>query len=422
MNTKKPSWLAKAALRFLGLDGSLSFEPSVLQGLAATSSGKLVTVDSALQLSAVFSCVSLISETVSTLPLKIYMRKADGGREVAVKHPLYNLLCRSPNVEMTPSRFVLMMVASVSLWGNSYTEIIRNVSGRIIALNPLLPQNMVVKRDKVTKALQYHYTESGVKREITEKNMMHIRGFGIDGVMGIFRVAKGRETFGTAQAAEEAAAKFFENGLQSSGLLSTEQKLTPQQRDTLRDSMTKFMGSKNAGKMMVLENGMSYHGITMNPEAAQMLETRTFEIEEICRWFRVPPFMVGHLNKQSSWASSVEGMNMQFLTNTLRPLLVNIEQEIARCLIPAIEFEQYYVEFNVEGLLRADSKGRSEFYASALDHGWMNRNEVRRKENLPPVAGGDVYTVQSALIPIDQVGTNYNTGTANDNTPATASR
>ena len=207
----------------------------------------------------------------------------------------------------------------------------------------------------------------------------------------------------------------------SSGLLSAQGKLTPDQRESLRDNMNKFMGSKNAGKMMVLENGMQYHGITMNPEAAQMLETRTFEIEEICRWFRVPPFMVGHLDKQSSWASSVEGMNMQFLTNTLRPLLVNIEQEISRCLIGAAEFETYYVEFGVEGLLRADSKGRAEYYASALNNGWYNRNEVRRKENEAPIAGGEIYTIQSALIPLDQVGTNYK-GDNNEQTKPAASR
>lgn len=407
MSTKKPGRFAQAALRFLGLDGHLGYETELLRSMLSTASGKHVTVDSALQLSAVFSCVSLISETVSTLPLKIYQRKADGSRDVAVMHPLYNVLCRSPNYEMTPSRFMLMIVASICLWGNSYVEIIRTASGRVISLNPLLPQNMVITRDKVTKFLKYSYTESGQKREISEKNMMHIRGFGIDGVMGLFKVQKARETIGAAQAAEEAAAKFFENGLQTSGLLSAEGKLTPDQREAIRVNMGKFMGSKNSGKLLVLENGMQYHGITMNPEAAQMLETRTFEIEEICRWFRVPPFMVGHLNKQSSWASSTEGMNMQFLTNTLRPMLVNIEQEIARCLIGVAESEKYYVEFGVEGLLRADSKGRAEYYASALDHGWYNRNEVRRKENEAPIPGGDIYTIQSALIPLDKVGTNY---------------
>ncbi|MEM7935548.1 phage portal protein, partial [Morganella morganii subsp. sibonii] len=155
-------------------------------------------------------------------------------------------------------------------------------------------------------------------------------------------------------------------------------------------------------KIMVLEGGMKYNNVTMNPEAAQMLESRTFSIEEICRWFRVPPFMVGHMDKQSSWASSVEGMNMQFLTNTLRPLLVNIEQEISRCLLN--DDDDYYAEFSVEGLLRADSAGRSAYYTTSLQNGWMSRNDVRRLENLPPIDGGDIYTVQLNLTPIDQLG------------------
>jgi len=192
--------------------------------------------------------------------------------------------------------------------------------------------------------------------------------------------------------------------------LSTDKTNTPEQRQQLKKNIETFMGSKNAGKVMVLENGYTYNGITMNPEAAQMLETRSFEIEEICRWFRVPPFMIGHLDKQSSWAASAEAQDLQFLKYSLRPLLVNIEQEISRCLIGRTESDIYFVSFNIEGLLRADSKTRSEYYASASTNGWMNRNEIRAKENLPPIPGGEVYTIQSALIPLDQVGTNYKKG------------
>lgn len=412
--SKKPNRLVQATLRFLGLDGHLSFTPDVLQNLQSTASGKFVTVDSALQLSAVFACVRLVSETVSTLPLKLYRANDDGSSSLAKDHPLYDVLCSSPNYEMTQSRFLLFIVASIVLWGNSYTEIIRSpISKRIISLDPLLPQNVQVLRNKENGSLQYFYTEEGERREISEKNIMHIRGFGVDGVMGVYTIGKGRETFGTAMSAEQAAGKFFENGLQTSGFLSTEAKVTPEQRAQLKNSIEKFMGSKNAGKVMVLENGYTYNGITMNPEAAQMLETRSFEIEEICRWFRVPPFMIGHLDKQSSWASSAEAQDLQFLKYSLRPLLVNIEQEISRCLIGRGDKDTFFVSFNIEGLLRADSKTRSEYYASAANNGWMSRNEIRQKENLPPIPGGDVYTIQSALIPLDKVGTNYDKGKSN---------
>ncbi len=288
---------------------------------------------------------------------------------------------------------MLMVVASICLRGNAFIEK-KFIANRPVSLVPLLPQNMVVKR-LTTGALEYKYTENGNERVIPVKNIMHIRGFGLDGVCGMMPMKTGRDVIGSAMAVEESAAKIFEQGLQSSGFLSADNALTDDQRERLRGYMASFTGSKNAGKIMVLEGGLKYQGVTMNPEDAQMLESRAFSIEEICRWFRVPPFMVGHTTKQSSWASSSEGMNLQFLTHTLRPLLVNIEQEIGRCLLDSDD--EVFAEFSVEGLLRADSAGRAAYYTSALQNGWMSRNDVRRLENMPPIEGGDIYTVQLNL-------------------------
>ena len=288
---------------------------------------------------------------------------------------------------------MLMVVASICLRGNAFIEK-KFIANRLVSLVPLLPQNMVVKR-LTTGALEYKYTENGNERVIPVKNIMHIRGFGLDGVCGMMPMKTGRDVIGAAMAVEESAAKIFEQGLQSSGFLSAENALSDEQRERLRSYMAAFTGSKNAGKIMVLEGGLKYQGVTMNPEDAQMLESRSFSIEEICRWFRVPPFMVGHTTKQSSWASSLEGMNLQFLTHTLRPLLVNIEQEIGRCLLDSDD--EVFAEFSVEGLLRADSAGRAAYYTSALQNGWMSRNDVRRLENMPPIEGGDIYTVQLNL-------------------------
>ncbi len=398
---KKPGRVKSALLDWLGVPISLRDGTFWKEWSGSTSaSGKHVTVDKALQLSAVWACVRLLSESVSTLPLRLYERRDDGSRVAATEHPLYRLLTVSPNAEMTPARFILMIVASIALRGNAFVEK-KRVGGRVIALVPLLPQCMVVKRLE-TGRLEYTYTESGKKRVIGEKDLMHIRGFGLDGVCGLMPVSTGRDIFGAAMSADEAAAKVFAQGLQASGILSSDAKLTDVQREQLRKNLTNFMGSTNSGKILVAEAGLKYQGITLNPEAAQMLETRNFSIEEICRWFRVPPFMVGHMDKQSSWASSVEGMNLQWLTNGLRPLLENIEQEISRCLLE--NDGRYFAEFSVEGLLRADSAGRSSYYTTGLQNGWMSRNEVRRLENLPPIPGGDVYTVQSNLLPIDQLG------------------
>ncbi|MDR5825799.1 phage portal protein [Caballeronia sp. LZ043] len=401
--SKKPGRVKSAIINWLGvpiglLDGTFWQEFFS----SATASGKNVSVDSAMQLSAVFACVRLLSETVSTLPLKVYRKQADGSRAFATDHPLYRLLSQSPNAEMTPGRFMLFIVASICLRGNAFVEKFI-VAGRIIALNPLLPQNMDVKRLD-NGQLQYTYTDQSGKRVIPVKNMMHIRGFGLDGVCGMHPIATGKELFGSAMAAEEAAARIFAQGMQASGFLSSEATLKPEQREQIRKSLNSFMGSQNAGKLMVLEAGLKYEGITMNPEAAQMLQTRAMNVELICSWFKVPPFMIGHMDKQSSWAASVEAQNLHFLTNSLRPLLDNIEQEITRCLIDPVDRDTIYAEFSVEALLRADSAGRAAFYNVALQNGWMSRNEVRRMENLPPIPGGDVYTVQTNLTPIEQLG------------------
>ncbi len=399
-SNKKPGRVKSALLDWLGVPISLR-DAAFWKEMGGTSaSGKHVTVDKALQLSAVWACVRLLSESVSTLPLRLYERRDDGSRVAATEHPFYRLLTVSPNAEMTPARFILMIVASIALRGNAFVEK-KRVGSRIVALVPLLPQGMVVKRLD-TGRLEYTYTENGQQRVIGEKDLMHIRGFGLDGVCGLLPVNTGRDIFGAAMSADEAAAKVFAQGMQASGILSSDTKLTDVQREQLRKNLTNFMGSTNSGKILVAEAGLKYQGITMNPEAAQMLETRNFAIEEICRWFRVPPFMVGHMDKQSSWASSVEGMNLQWLTNGLRPLLENIEQEISRCLLD--NDGRYFAEFSVEGLLRADSAGRASYYTTGLQNGWMSRNEVRRLENLPPIPGGDVYTVQSNLLPIDQLG------------------
>lgn len=403
---KHPGRVKSALLNWLGVPISLTTGTFFQEWFGTSSSGKVVTADKVIQLAAAWACVRLISESVSTLPLKLYKRMPDGSRGTATDHPLYPVLCRSPNSEMTPSRFMLMLVASICLRGNAFIEK-RMIGNRVISLIPLLPQNMVVKRLD-SGQLEYTYTENGKKRVIPVKTMMHIRGFGLDGMCGLMPMNTGRDVFGSAMAIEESAAKVFENGMQNSGFLSSKAALKGEQREALRKSISAFTGSKNAGKVMVLEADLTYQSVTMNPEDAQMLESRAFSIEEICRWFRVPPFMVGHMTKQSSWASSVEGMNLLFLSNTLRPLLVNIEQEIVRCLLAGDE--DCFAEFSVEGLLRADSAGRSAYYTTALQNGWMNRNDVRRLENLPPIPGGDIYTVQLNLTPIDQLGSDSASG------------
>lgn len=400
---KKPGRVRAALLDWLGVPIQLTSGEFWREWMGTSSSGKAVSVDAALQLSAVMACVRLLSTTVATLPLRVYRTKADGSRELAKDHDLYRLLARRPNREMTPSRFINFVVASILLRGNAFVEK-RRVAGRVVSLLPLMPQHMSVKRNELGR-LAYTYREGGKQRLIREDDLMHIRGFGIDGVAGLNPVQFGRDVLGSAMAADEAAGKVFQNGLQSSGFITHEGGLLKDsQRERVRKEVDKFVGSRNAGKLMVLEAGMQYHGITMNPEAAQMLQTRSYNVEEICRWFGVPPFMIGHMDKQSSWASSVESQNLHFLTSCLRPLLVNIEQEILRCLVEDEGAGDVFAEFSVEGLLRADSAGRAAYYRFGLQDGWLNRDEVRAKENLGPIEGGEIYTVQANLVSLTKLG------------------
>jgi HK97 family phage portal protein len=248
---KQPGRVRSALQSWLGIPVGLTTETFWQEWFGTSNSGKSVTVDGAIRLSTVWACVRLLSESVSTLPLKLYRRLPDGSRESAKDHPLFRVLCRSPNAEMTPQRFMLMVVASICLRGNAFVEK-KFVGSRLVALNPLMPQCMTVKRQENGR-LKYTYTENGTEREIPEKNLMHIRGFGLDGVCGMLPVTTGRDVVGAAMSAEEAAAKVFANGLQASGFLTVEGgaaqgagTLTPKQRDQLRKALDAFSSSKNA--------------------------------------------------------------------------------------------------------------------------------------------------------------------------------
>lgn len=364
--------------------------------------GKAVTPDSALSLSTAWSCVRLLSETIGTLPLGVFERKGED-KVPARDLPLYELLHDSPNADQTAAEYWEGQVACLGLWGNGYSE--KGYSGsRLVSLTPLRPDLMRVARDRNGRRM-YRYSDPKGLRELDEDRVFHLRGFGVGGDVGLSPISYARQTMGTALAADEVAAKFFGSGLQLSGFIDSGQpKLTPQQREDIAKLFERFMGSTNAAKLMVLEAGMKFLPLGMNPEDAQLLATRAFHVEEICRWFRVPPFMVGHTEKSTSWGTGLEQQMIGFLTFSLRPYLTRIEQAVKKQLIPAAERAKLFVEFNLEGLLRADSAGRAAIYTTFAQNGIADRNEIRGRENWPRREGADVLTVQSNLLPLDQLG------------------
>ncbi|MBS7829206.1 phage portal protein [Wohlfahrtiimonas chitiniclastica] len=377
----------------------------VTDSFGTSMSGQTVTLDKSMRVSTVWACVRLLSETISTMPLKVYEKKADGSRVEAKDSDLYRVLSIQPNLIQTPTKLLEFLVASLSIKGNAYFEK-KMIGNRLINLHPILPQD-IISIDLVNGKLQYKFMRNDKEQIRNSDQIWHIRGFGLDGMLGLDVFDVGRDAIGAAISSSEASSNFFKGGMTISGALTVDSILTDEQREEIKASLSKFTGSKNSGKLMVLEAGMKYQGISINPEQSQLLETRGYDVEEICRLFKVPPVLIGYMTKQSSWASSLEALNQQFLTYTLLPILRNIEESIAKCLVRPEDQGRLFVKFNYEGFLRADSAARSAYYTQAVSNGWMSRNEVREKEDLPKMEGGDTYTVQSAMIPLEKVGGNY---------------
>jgi len=355
--------------------------------------GESVTANSVLGLSAAWACVNLLAGTIASLPLMVYRTDAKGARTVAYDHPLYRVLHDSPNSLQTALDFWEFQCASIELWGNSYARKVKS-GDKIIGLMPIMPDLPVVESIGNGR-LEYRWTENGRYYVETNDTVLHIRGFGGNPLGGMSTLAFGSRAFGLAIAIDKAAGTTFKNGLRPSGVLTFEKFLTHEQRDVIETKLLeKYQGAMNAGRPFVLEGGTTWSQLGINPEDAQMLQSRGFSVEEVCRFFGVPPFMVGHTEKTTSWGTGLEQQTLGFQKFTLRRRLKRIEQACEKQLLtPQDRAAGLIIEFNLEGLLRGDSKGRSEFYKAALGDtqkpGWMVRNEVRQLENLPPIDGWD---------------------------------
>jgi HK97 family phage portal protein len=379
-----------------------------------STSGKRVNERSAMQMTAVYSCVRILSEAVAGLPLHLYQYTDKSSKEKAVENPLYFLLHDEPNTEMTSFVFRETLMTHLLLWGNAYLQIIRNGKGEVVGLYPLMPDRMTVNRDEKGR-LYYEYMVSsddaktlkdGTVR-LSPYDVLHIPGLGFDGLVGYSPIAMAKNAIGLAIAAEEYGSKFYANGATPSGIL--EYPGTVKEPDKVREIWNAgFGGSSNAHKIAVLEEGMKYTPISISPNEAQFLETRKFQINEIARIFRVPPHMVGDLEKSSF--SNIEQQSLEFVKYTLEPWLVRWEQAMQRSLIPQDDKSKYFIKFNVDGLLRGDYQSRMQGYATARQNGWMSANDIRELENLdriPAEDGGDLYLINGNMMPLSMSGAAY---------------
>ena len=387
----------------------------------SSTSGKAVTERSAMQMTAVYSCVRILAEAVAGLPLNLYRYTEDGGKEKAIDHPLYLLLHDEPNPEMSSFVFRETLMTHLLLWGNAYAQIIRNGRGEVIALYPLMPNKMSVDRD--SQGQLYYTYQRGTDEAIRDKNqtailrpsdVLHVPGLGFDGLVGYSPIAMAKNAIGMAIACEEYGAKFFANGAAPGGVLEHPGTIKDPQR--VRESwQSTFGGSGNANKIAVLEEGMKYTPIGISPEQAQFLETRKFQINEIARIFRVPPHMVGDLEKSSF--SNIEQQSLEFVKYTLEPWVTRWEQTIQRSLLSTGEKSRYFVKFNLEGLLRGDYQSRMNGYATARQNGWMSANDIRELENLdriPAEEGGDLYLINGNMLPLRDAGAFANMTTSRE--------
>lgn len=377
----------------------------------STTSGKTVNERTAMQTTAVYACVRILAETIASLPLHTY-KHTESGKEKAMEHQLYNLLADEPNPEMTSFVFRETLMSHLLLWGNAYAQIIRDGRGNVIGLYPLLPNKMTVNRASNGEIYYIYsrYSDENPNIEgygdvyLKNHDVLHIPGLGFDGLVGYSPIAMAKNTVGMSIACEEYGASFFANGANPGGVLEHPGVVKDPAR--VRESWNSvYQGTGNAHKVAVLEEGMKFQSIGIPPEQAQFLETRKFQINEIARLFRIPPHMVGDLEKSSF--SNIEQQSLEFVKYTLDPWVIRWEQAMKKALFLPSEKKDYFIKFNVDGLLRGDYQSRMSGYATGRQNGWLSTNDIRELENLnkiPEEFGGDLYLVNGNMTKLQDAG------------------
>ena len=377
-----------------------------------TTSGKPVNERTAMQTTAVYACVRILAEAVASLPLHVYEYQDDGGKKLVHDHPLYYLLHDEPNPEMTSFVFRETLMSHLLIWGNAYAQIIRDGAGRVLGLYPLLPDKMEVQRDDRGN-IYYVYSRNSDENpmfkeygdiRLKAEDVLHIPGLGFDGLIGYSPIAMAKNAVGMTLACEEYGASFFANGANPGGVLEHPGVLKDPSK--VRESWNSvYRGVNNAHKIAVLEEGMKYQQIGIPPEEAQFLETRKFQINEIARLYRIPPHMVGDLDKSSF--SNIEQQSLEFVKYTLDPWVIRWEQSLQRSLLLPGEKGKYFIKLNVDGLLRGDYQSRMNGYAVGRQNGWFSANDIREMENMNPIPdeeGGNLYLVNGAMTKLADAG------------------
>jgi HK97 family phage portal protein len=387
-------------------------DPRLLEwfgGGRQTASGIAVDEETSLTLAAVYAAVRVLSTVAAYLPVDVYERMENGDRTVDREHPASLLIRDEPNPEQTSFMFRAAIKSDSVLWGNGYAEIERTKGGDPIALWPIHPRRVKPTRTKDKRRKLFYEVSAATdepgtgKAVIAAEDMLHLPNLppGGRGIVGKSTIAYARESLGLALGAERTGAAFYANGMKPSGILKHPEQLSKDARDRLQESMQKkFGGSANIGKLMILEEGMDFTSMTIPPEDAQFLQTREFQDEEVARWFGVPQHLIGMLKRSTN--NNIEHQSLEFIMFTLEPWLTMEAQEFKRKLLRESEKRDWFIEHNVDGLLKGDTEKRKNLYAAARQWGWLNINEIRRKENLNGIGEqGDIYLQPVNMVDAD---------------------
>ena len=352
----------------------------------SSATGQSVTIDTALQLSAVYSCVRVKAEDIASLPLILYRRLGDGGKERATDHPLYRILHDQPNPHMTALGFRETMAAHLELRGNAYANIERNADGSVRYMWPLNPTRMDKPMLATDGRLLYRYwLPDGSQAMLTQDEVFHLRGMSFDGINGVSPIQAQRETLGTALAYQEYGTRFFSNNANPSGVLQAKNRLSEEAAKRLSTSWnTAHQGLSNAHRVAVLEEGIEWKQISISPEDAQYLESKKYSRSEIAGIYRVPPHKIADLERATF--SNIEEMDIDYAKSTIRPMARRWEGQVWMSLLMPSEQPRYMAEFLLDDLLRGKTLERFEAYQKAW---WMTGNEIRERENLNPIDGLD---------------------------------
>ena len=349
-------------------------------GGSQTVAGVPVTADTALSFATVFACVRVLSESVGSLPLILYRRNGEG-KERATDHPLYSLLHDAPNDEMTSVQLYEALMSNVVLWGNACARLVIDNTGQVREMWPLLSRYLEIKR--VDGELLYVYNAPDLRQTFRRWEVFHVPGLTLNGITGLSVLGYMRRAIGLGLVLDQFSESFFENGARPGVVLEYPGQLKDKARDNISDSWNKrHAGPENAHKVTILEEGMKLHDFGIPPEDAQMLQSKKYQAEEIARMFLVQPHKVGIMDHATF--TNIENQSISFVTDTLRTWLVRIEKRVAVDLLLKPERRDYYAEFLVDALLRGDTVTRVQAYNSAINTGWMTRNQARQKENMNP--------------------------------------